>query len=50
MHQQQHYTLFKMKKVKSQSIPPLNVSEWPVDNEINMNLYFNSIISYPKRT
>jgi len=26
MHQQQHYTLFKMKKVKSQSTPhtPLN--------------------------
>jgi len=23
MHQQQHYTLFKIKKVKSQSTPPL---------------------------
>jgi len=41
MHQQQHYTLFKMKKVKSQSTPPPlnNIS----NNTFVIKLKFNKL-------
>jgi len=47
MHQQQHYTLFKMKKVKLQSTTPLGDQIIDFRGTINEDFFFNknSLIS-----